>query len=588
MGYLTIRTDDRSSRTLAQAIRNLECAASRGFYFLNEAPDGTVAESYVPFPELLQSIERRAGTLQAAALSKGERVALILPDTREFIVSFLGAILGGIVPVPIYPPAGVVKFERYAAHVGSIVRQSGATAVITTAPLAAALRPTLAARAVLLTAEALDLAPGVFRQEAVGFDDIAFLQFTSGSTSQPKGVCVTHANIASNVEAIATAFALTTDDVPVSWLPLFHDMGLIGFLLTPVYATVSTRFLPTQMFLRRPGIWLRTIAHHRGTISVAPNFAFALVTRRMKEDEIAKLDLSSWRIAGCGAEPIRAGDLDGFTRRVAPAGFRPEALLPMYGLAEATLAVTIPALGSGLRYLAADPLKLRAEQTAVPSDVPQSVRIVNCGPALPGTRVGIFALDDEHSLRPLGEGQVGEIRLRGSSVTSGYWNDPAASAAAFAGDHLKTGDLGFLRRGDLYVCGRIKDLIIVNGRNYVADDIERVALSVPGVRAAMAFQTRPVGTEDEGADKLVITAETAAPEKFDRTLLHRAVSAELGLSIDDIMLVAPRQLPKTSSGKPRRFEARQMYEASLLRGRSHPAPGKANETFNSLEREQNV
>jgi acyl-CoA synthetase (AMP-forming)/AMP-acid ligase II len=579
---------ERPYGTLVQAIHDLEHAPSRGFYFLEDGPNGTIAESYVPFPDLAQSIMRRAGTLQAAGIRKGERVALILPDTREFIITFLGAILAGIIPSPVYPPAGLIQFERYVAHVGSIVRRSEACAVVTTSSLQSSLRSMEMPGLSVLSSEELDRMSGPFRPEKIGPDDIAFLQFTSGSTSLPKGVRVTHENIASNAAAIATAFALTTDDVPVSWLPLFHDMGLIGFFLTPLYATVSTRFMPTQMFLRRPGSWLRMISHHRGTISVVPNFAFSLVTRRLKDDEIAKLDLSAWRIAGCGAEPIRAGDLEQFAHRLAPAGFRREALLPMYGLAEATLAVTIPALGTGLRYRAVDRLKLRSEQVSAVSGGPESVRIVNCGPALPGSGVGIFALDDEHSADPLPDGRVGEIRLRGPSVTAGYWNDSAANEAAFTGGLFKTGDLGFLDDGELYVCGRIKDLIIINGRNYMPDDIERAALTVSGVRAAMAFQTNHAWDNDGGAAKLVMAAETSTPDTFDLTLLHRVLSAELGMSIDDIVLVAPRELPKTSSGKPRRAEARQMYEAGLLRHGSRQRRGDASDPPNSAERDQNV
>jgi acyl-CoA synthetase (AMP-forming)/AMP-acid ligase II len=365
-------------------------------------------------------------------------------------------------------------------------------------------------------------------------------------------------------------------------------MGLIGFLLTPIYATVSTRFMPTQMFLRRPGSWLRTISRHQGSISVAPNFAFGLVTRRMKDEEIAKLDLSSWRIAGCGSEPIRPADLEHFARRLAPAGFRPQALLPMYGLAEATLAVTIPPLGMGLRDHAVDAAKLRTEQAAVATVGPKGVRIVNCGPALPDSGIGIFALEDEASAQPLAEGRVGEIRVRGPSVTSGYWNDPGATAGAFAGGYLKTGDLGFLHRGDLYVCGRIKDLIIINGRNYMPDDIEHAALTVPGVRAAMAFQTHHPWAEEGGSAKLVIAAEAALPERIDPTLLHRAVNTALGMSVDDVVLLAPRQLPKTSSGKPRRFEARRLYEAGMLRRWPSERRSDAIDTINFVEREQHV
>ncbi|MFL6654098.1 MAG: fatty acyl-AMP ligase [Sulfurifustis sp.] len=557
-----------SNRSVVQAIQDLDRAPSRGFYFLGEGPDGTIEESYVPFPDLASLIARRAGALQAAGIRKGDRLAIILPDTREFITSFLGAILAGIIPVPIYPPTGVVQLDRYASTVGSIVAKSRACAVIATTEVEPALRAVQATHSeplVLTTPEQLDRETAPLRAARISADDVAFLQFTSGSTSQPKGVAVTHRNIGANTSAIHAAFALTPDDVPVSWLPLFHDMGLIGFLLTALYATVSTRFMPTQMFLRRPGSWLRTISRHRGTISVAPNFAFALVTRRMKDDEIAKLDLSSWRIAGCGAEPIRAADLERFAERLAPAGFRREAFLPMYGLAEGTLAVTIPQLGSGLRCRTVDALKLRAERTAVDCDTSDSVRIVNCGPALSVNDVAIFALDDERSERPLTDGRVGEIRIRGPNVMTGYWNDAAASKAAFAGDYLRTGDLGFLRDGELYVCGRIKEMIIVNGRNYFPDDIERAALAVAGVRAAMAFQTRDAWGASGGGTKLVLAVEAPVPERIDTALLHRAINTEVGVSLDDIVLLAPGQLPKTSSGKPRRAEACRWYEAGTLR-----------------------
>lgn len=559
------------NRTLVQAILDLEHAPSRGFYFLQDEPGGRITESYVSFPDLAHAITRCAGALQAAGIRRGDRLPIILADTRAFITSFLGAVLAGIIPVPIYPPAGVVQLNRYLATIGSIIERSGAKAVLTMARLEADLSASQALQSLtILTSEQLDRHEGIFRAENIGHDDVAFLQYTSGSTSHPKGVRVTHANIASNAASISAAFQLTTDDVPVSWLPMYHDMGLIGFLLTPVYATVSTRFLPTQMFLRRPGSWLRAISSRRGTISVAPNFAFAHIARRLKDDDIAKLDLSSWRIAGCGAEPIHPADLEYFARKLAPAGFRPETFLPMYGLAEATLAVTIPALGTGLGVHAVDVLKLRTEQSAIPLEGADSVRIVDCGPALPANDVGIFALDDESSACPLDEGKVGEIRVRGPNVMTGYWNDPTATSAAFAGHYLKTGDLGFLHQGKLHVCGRAKELMIVNGRNYFPDDIERAVLTVPGLRVAMAFQANLAWSGDAGAPKLVIAAEAATPGQIDLGLLHRAVNTAVGLSVDDIVLVPPGTLPKTSSGKLRRREACRLYEADMLRPSDTP------------------
>lgn len=578
----------KQSRTVAQAIQDLEYASSHGYYFLEDGLDGSICESYVSFPDLARCITQRAGAFQAVGVRKGERLAIIVPDTREFITSFLGAIFAGIVPVPLYPPAGILQLDRYAATVNSIVTRSQASAVVTTSRLGSALRAGQGPSLALLTPEQLGRCEAAFRPETIGQDDIAFLQYTSGSTSHPKGVCITHANVAANTDAIRAAFELTPDDVPISWLPLFHDMGLIGFLLTTVYAKVSTRFLPTQMFLRRPGSWLRTISRHRGTISVAPNFAFALVTRRLKDEEIAKLDLSSWRIAGCGAEPIRAADLEHFADRLAPAGFRREAFLPMYGLAEATLAVTIPALGTGLRHRTVDALKLRVDQAAVASDGPDCVRIVNCGPALPLNHVGIFARDDERSERPLDDGQVGEIRVRGPNVMTGYWDDVAATSETFAGGYLKTGDLGFLHRGDLHVCGRIKELIIVNGRNYFPADIERAALTVPGVRIAMAFQTHHASTDGTASPKLVVAAEATVPERIDAALLRRAVNAELGMSVDDIVLLATGQLPKTSSGKPRRLEARRLYEGGMLHAGGKAGASGRLRTLILEEQDQNV
>jgi fatty-acyl-CoA synthase len=571
----------KPNRTLVEAIQDLEHAPSRGFFFLEDAPGGSIAESYVSFPDLARDVTRRAGALQAADVRRGDRLPIIVSDTREFITSFLGAVLAGIVPVPIYPPAGIVQLHRYMETILAIVRRSGAKVVLTTEKLNVDLAASgLPFPSRMLTTHQLETSCGAFHDEDVRFDDIAFLQYTSGSTSYPKGVCVTHANIASNSDSIQTAFRLTTDDVPVSWLPLYHDMGLIGFLLTPVYATVSTRFMPTQMFLRRPGSWMRAMSSHRATISVAPNFAFAHVARRLKDEDVAKLDLSAWRIAGCGAEPIRPADLEAFATKLAPAGFRSRAFLPMYGLAEATLAVTIPEPDTGLMCCSVDVHKLRAEKTAVLLKGAGSVQVADCGPALPANQIAIFALDDDYSVHPLDEGKVGEIRIRGPNVMSGYWNDVSATRSAFAGRFLRTGDLGFLHQGRLHVCGRTKELIIVNGRNYFPDEIERAVRSVPGLRVAMAFQTSPVAVNDSEGSQLVIAAEAAAPDKIDLKHLHHAVSTEVGLSVNDVVLVAPGSLPKTSSGKLRRREACRLYEAGMLQPARIPA--KSADTGNTV------
>jgi len=517
----------------------------------------------LPFSELHSRILRSAAALQEAGIRKGERILLVIPDTRQFIAAFMGAIVAGILPVPVYPPTGMARLNRYLATLSAIVMRSEARVAVTSDQLNQALKASGAPAPPIITSEQLDQSQASFKPETVKPEDIAFLQFTSGSTSNPKGVCVSHENLLQNTRAIRDAFRLTSEDVPVSWLPLYHDMGLIGFLMTPLLVKVSTRFLSTLLFLKRPSVWLEAISRERATISVAPDFAFSYAVRRMKSMDLAGLDLSSWRIAGCGAEPIHVANLQRFSKMFAPQGFRSEALLPMYGLAEATLAVSIPDLGSGLRWHSVDERKLREEQRIEKSTSSGSVQIVACGKPVSGTEIGIFALDDDQSRRPFGDFEVGEIRVRGESVMTRYWNDTESTDAVFAGKYLKTGDLGFLDNGELYVCGRVKELIILNGRNYFPADIEHAISSVPGVRAVMAFQT-PESDSDDESGKLIVAFEAASPEPVEPEPIYRAVSEALGLSIDDVLQVAKGELPRTSSGKPRRLDACRMYQAGRL------------------------
>lgn len=547
-------------RTFVDVVKNLESITSRGFYFIEDSEAST---PLTPFRDLYASSLRSAAALQASGIRRGDRVLLVIPDTRQFITAFLGAIMAGILPVPVYPPTGMARLNRYLATLSSIVARSEARVAVTSSQLHHALLASGAPAPPVITTEELDQSDAEFRPEVIQPDDVAFLQFTSGSTSHPKGVCVTHANLLRNTQSIRDAFRLTRDDVPLTWLPLYHDMGLIGFLMTPLLVTVSTRFLPTQLFLKRPSLWLELISRERATISVAPDFAFSYAVRRMRNMDLDGMDLSSWRIAGCGAEPIQVAHLQEFNDMFAPHGFRSEAFLPMYGLAEATLAVTIPKLKTGLRWHAVDERNLREQQRVVNGTSSGSVRIVACGVPVSGTEVSIFALEDAESSRPLNDLEVGEIRVRGSSVMSRYWNDNESTEAVFAGGYLQTGDLGFLDHGELYVCGRTKELIIVNGRNYFPGDIEHAVSRVAGVRAVMAFQT-PASEDGAASGKLVVTVEGASDEPVDLDLVLRAVTGELGLSLDDVVQVAKGELPRTSSGKPRRLEACRMYQAGQL------------------------
>ena len=406
-------------------------------------------------------------------------------------------------------------------------------------------------------------------------EDIAFLQFTSGSTSRPKGVSITHANLAANIRCIMEQGLQirTGEDVGVSWLPLYHDMGLIGFVLAPVMHQVSSVFLPPLLFLKRPASWLQAITRHKGTIAYAPNFAYALSVKRIREKDLEGVDLSSWRVAGCGAEPIRPESLEAFATAFEKVGFRKSAFLPSYGMAEATLAIAFTPAGQGMRTLTVDGPKLWAEGVAeaTSDETDDAVRLVSCGPKFEGHDLAVFETDDLGSEKPLADNRVGEIRISGPSVMAGYWEDVERTREAFAGPFLRTGDLGFLCDGSVYICGRLKEVVIVNGRNYYPQDLEWEASKVAGVRKGnvIAFGARdPTGIERD-RERVVVAFEMQYSDEPERAQavaqeVRKAVQEGLGLTIDDVVPVAAGALPKTSSGKLQRAKTRELYEAGEL------------------------
>jgi fatty-acyl-CoA synthase len=382
------------------------------------------------------------------------------------------------------------------------------------------------------------------------------LQFTSGSTRAPKGVVVSHANLLANTRAIMLD-GIKGDpetDLGVCWLPLYHDMGLIGHVLATLVVGMSVVFLPTLAFIARPSVWLATVHKYRGTITFGPNFAMALAAKRLNRNEA--LDLSCLRVVGCGAEPIHAATLRTFIDTFEPYGLRPEVITPCYGLAEATLAVTFDSLERPVRVIHIDRAEYETRGVArvVTASDETSVELTSCGTVLPQHEVTI--LDDAGQALP--EGYVGEIALRGPSITPGYFSDDEASRAARLGDWLLSGDRGFLRDGELFVCGRKKDLLIIDGRNYYPQSLEWVVEELPGVRrgAVVAFSIPGADTE-----ALVVVAETRS--KAERPELTRQIRqslrASIGLVPADVVLVGPGQLPKTSSGKLQRQKAKQMY-----------------------------
>ena len=547
--------------TLVEAVKQLSGDATRGFVFVK--PDGQ--ERFCSFQTVHAEAARRGAHLAARGVGKGDRVAMVIPDGDEFVLSFLGTIFAGAVPVPIYPQLSFKNVESYHDTVAHIARASGAKMLLTTTATKQYVDPVLARVETLASiATVEDLAPpapGVLDVNVTP-DDVAFLQFTSGSTSRPKGVVVTHRNLAWNSESFMI-HGLAKDskvDKGVSWLPLFHDMGLIGFVIGPLFTDIPVVFLPTASFVRAPRIWLDTIHRHRGTITYAPNFAYALVAKRLKDKDIAGLDLSCVKIAGCGAEPIQSKTLRDFAEKTKAAKFDPKAYLPSYGMAEATLAVTFVPHSTGMKSDVIDPKAIQEHKaTRVSADAPGAMEIVDCGRPFPEHPVAI--VDDETGA-PLGDRQVGHIITRGPSVTSGYFQEPELTAAAwkkgFDGEiWLHTGDLGYLADGDLYICGRIKDIIIIRGRNFYPQDIEWVVSELPGVRRGnvVAF-----GVDVEGEEQLVICAEAFQSDAAGLTdSITQAIAAQVGLSVHKVEIVPQGSLPRTSSGKPQRRKTKQMF-----------------------------
>ncbi len=576
--------------TLVQAVRDLAGDDARGFVFYRS--DGT--ERLYTFAQIEAEAQRRANGFAALGLAKGDRLALVLPDGEEFVLSFLGALFAGVIPVPMYPQLSFKNIESYHATVAHVAKASRASVLLTSPSTKSFVEPALALigsddaqRSSVPRLVTVDALPADAPRTSVDVspDDVAFLQFTSGSTSRPKGVVVTHGNLAANSAAfmLEGLHADPAIDKGVSWLPLFHDMGLIGFVVGPLFTNIPCVFLPTASFVRAPRLWLDKIQEHRGTITYAPNFAYALVAKRVKDKEVDSLDLSSLRVAGCGAEPIQAKALRDFATRLAPAKFDPHAFLPSYGMAEATLAITFVPFGDGLKTDAVDARELTRGHATPGQSADPPIELVDCGVAFAGHEVAI--VDDAG--RRVSPRTVGQIVFRGPSVSKGYFEEPKLTAEAYKplagegddgrGPWLHTGDLGYLADGRLFVCGRVKDVIIVRGRNYYPSDIEWAISALPNVRRGnvVAFgvfvdsQGR-VTADVLGEEQLVICCEGAAADADAiRTSASTCLAAQFGLTPHEIVVTPLASLPRTSSGKPQRSKTREMYLAgTLARARS--------------------
>jgi len=555
-----------SARTLAEVLRwHAETNSERVHIFLRE-DDGR--ERPISYGELWGRASGVAAGLRERGLQRGDSVALMLGTEEDFFSAFFGTLLAGGVPVPLYPPLRLDRIEEYAQRQVGILRNAEARLLITfpraerVADLVGARVPCL--NAVMVVAELL--LPGA-EAPAIRLDpgNPALIQYTSGSTGEPKGVLLAHANILANIRAISRGIAIRPDDVGVSWLPLYHDMGLIGSWLAALYFGMPIVILPPLAFLARPARWLWALHAHHGTLSAAPNFAFELCVRKVTAEEIRGLDLSSWRLAFNGSEAVSPETIERFTRRFAPYGFRPEAMCPVYGLAEASAALTVPPLGRGpwVDRVVRASFQRSAEARPARPDDPDGRRFVSCGRALPEHAVRI--VDDQG--RPVQERVEGCIEFSGPSVTVGYFRNPVATEAVVRDGWMDSGDLGYLAEGELFITGRRKDVIIKGGRNLYPEGVEEAAGNIPGIRkgCVAAFG---VADPETGTERLVVVAESreTTPEaraRLQAAVIERVVATE-GIPPDAVVIADPGAVLKTPSGKVRRSATREAYQSGQL------------------------
>jgi fatty-acyl-CoA synthase len=533
------------------------------------------SETEVTYGRLMDEAARVGGGLQERGVAAGDRVALVLPTGLDFLRTFMGTLLAGAIPVPLYPPVRLDRLEEYAERQAAILRNAGAVALVTVPRargVAALLRRRVPSLGHVGTADELaGLGPEIRVPSGSGGTP-ALIQYTSGSTASPKGALLGHDNVLANIHAIALGVALRPTDSVASWLPLYHDMGLIGSWLFCLCRGVPLALLPPTAFLARPDRWLWTIHEQRATLSAAPNFAYELCARRIPEAALEGLDLSSWRVALNGAEPVAQATVEAFCRRFQAHGFRTDAMLPVYGLAECSVALCFPPLSRTPRFDRIERVAFERGGDAVPvaAEAP-GLSFASCGRPLTDHEVRIV----DGNGRVVPERRVGRLVFRGPSTMRGYFAEPEATREIDRGDGwLDSGDLAYRADDEVYVTGRAKDLVIKGGRNLVPQEIEELGASVPGVRrgCVVAFG---VSSPDLGTERLVVVAETREEDARRRDQIAASltdrVAAGLGLPPDEVVMVGPGVVPKTSSGKLRRAATRQLFLEGALGKAPRPA-----------------
>jgi amino acid adenylation domain-containing protein len=511
---------------------------------------------------------RALATLLQDRFSAGERALLLMENDEHYVIGFFACLYAGLIAVPVFPPEMVR--ERHLARLLAIAADAEARCILTTSeimPLIARAAVEQFSYATVLTVDTVkrDNA-SAWREYFPEEGDIAFLQYTSGSTSTPKGVMVSHGNLMVHAQAYEQSLSISEDDVFVSWLPLYHDLGLIAGLLQPIHSGIPGVLMTPKFFIERPVRWLETISRHRATVSGAPNFAFQLCVERVRDAQLQGLDLSTWRVAFCGAEPVRYSAMSAFMKRFAPVGFSTGTIYPCYGLAEATLMMTGGTSGDGVEAHCFSTETLAQGRAEVAEE---GIWLVACGAAVPGHTVRIT---NAETFAPLPDGYVGEIWIAGASLTHGYWRRARETADTFVtheGERwLRTGDLGFFYEGQIYIAGRHKDLIIIRGQNVYPQDLEQVVEDE--VEAARKGRVAAFSVETENGEGIGIAVEISrgmqkliAVETLVQAL-SEAVSGSCHEPLSVAVLLNPGGLPKTSSGKLQRAACRQGWRERTL------------------------
>ncbi|MEI7664213.1 MAG: AMP-binding protein [Bacteroidota bacterium] len=509
------------------------------------------------YRELLAAAEQIAAGLSNMGLRQGDKLIIATQENQETIELLWGSFLVGVVPTILQPPMTFSGYNPAVVKLKNVFEQLGAPFIF----MSSDVKDTgdLPGEKIKHR-EMLDTAGG-YARPLLEPDDPAFVQFSSGSTGDPKGIMLTHGNLMVNMDAIRIGLDLHYPDHIGNWMPLFHDMGLIGYHLTPLYSISFQYHIGTIDFIMNPGLWVNLMSRHKVTVTGCTNFGLALVLRYFaRKKPVSDWDFSSMKAMLNGAEPISVRIMNDFVAALQPFGFRPEAMMPVYGMAESTLAITFTPLMQPSVITAFDATRLDRENRACPVDPadPEARVLAGVGVALNDVEIRIL----DESDNPLPDGISGHIQLKGDGITRGYYNKPEATAAAFCGDWLRTGDIGFFFGGNLYISGRQKDIIFKNGRNYFANDLEAMACMLEEISfGKICFGA--VTSRETGHDKVIAFAAGVPEQKAAKVFnsLRALLRSNLGITVDELVLIKSNEIPKTSSGKLQRFRLMQSYRS---------------------------